>query len=134
MTVTGACSTRQQTVTDGQPVSIRDCVRIRMTGAGLRVTDQTNVSGFSPGRALVGTYRESGALNRPVGPTDHLTVVYTDSSFSMYGYTYQSGDNGLVGSGQLPKSTRLRLLEEKLTSECRGYRSLSTRESRQLGF
>jgi len=90
-----------------------------MTGAGMSVTDQANVSGFSPGRALIGTYRESGSLNKPVGPSDHLTVVYTDSSFSMYGYTYQidNGPNGL-GTGQLPKSARLRLLEEKIAREC----------------
>ena len=91
-----------------------------MAGAGLRVTDETNASGFAPGMALVGVYQESGALNRPEGPTDRLTVVYSDSSFRMYGYTSQSYSRD-VGSGQLPKSSRLRLLEEKLATECPGY-------------
>jgi hypothetical protein len=93
-----------------------------MMGAGLRVTDQTNASGITPGRALVGVYQESGSLNRPEGPTDRLTVAYSDSSFTMYGYTYQAYSRDLAGSGQLPKSSRLRVLEEKLTNECRGYR------------
>lgn len=91
-----------------------------MTGAGLRVTDEIN-AGFARGTALVGVYQESGSLNRPEGPTDRLTVVYSDSSFSMYGYTSQRYSRD-VGSGQLPKSSRLRLLEEKLAKECPGYR------------
>jgi hypothetical protein len=93
-----------------------------MAGAGLRVTDETNAAGFAPGRALVGVYQESGSLNRSDGPTDRLTVVYTNSNFTMYGYTYQSYSRD-VGSGQLPKSARLRLLEEKLLKECPGHRS-----------
>lgn len=123
MTAAGACAPRQQSVTEVQSLSIRDCARTRMTGAGLRVTDETNAAGFSRGRALVGVYQESGSLNQPVGPIDRLTVAYSDSSFSMYGYTYQidNGPNGL-GTGQLPKSTRLRLLEEKIAKECPGYR------------
>lgn len=95
-----------------------------MTSAGMRVTDEVNVSGFAPGRALVGVYQESGSLNLPVGPTDRLTVVYSDSSFKSFGYTYQADNSrGGLGSGQLPKSTRLRVLEEKIASECPGYRS-----------
>ena len=93
-----------------------------MTGAGLRVTDETNAAGFAPGRALVGVYQESGSLNRPEGPTDRLTVVYSDSSFTTYGYTSQAYSRDGAGSGQLPKSSRLRLLEEKLARECPGYR------------
>jgi hypothetical protein len=94
-----------------------------MTGAGLRVTDQTNAAGFAPGLALVGVYQESGSLNRSDGPTDRLTVVYSDSSFRMYGYTFQSYSRD-VGGTQLPKSSRLRLLEEKLATECPGFRSV----------
>lgn len=120
---TGACAWRQQSVSAGQSVSIRECLRTRMAGAGLRVTDETNAAGLDPGRALVGVYQESGSLNRSVGPTDRLTVVYSDSSFRMYGYTFQ-GYSPDVGSGPLPKSSRLRLLEEKLATECPGYRSV----------
>ena len=121
MTVAGACASRQPSVSAGQSLSIRDCVRTRMTGAGLRVTDEVN-AGFVRGRALVGVYQESGSLNRPEGPTDRLTVAYSDSSFTMYGYTSQAYSRDGAGSGQLPKSSRLRLLEEKLATECPGYR------------
>jgi hypothetical protein len=95
-----------------------------MMGAGLRVTDEVNASGFAPGRALVGVYQESGSLNTPVGPIDRLTVVYSDSSYKSYGNTSQpySRDSG---SGQLPKSSRLRVLEERIARECPGYRSIN---------
>lgn len=84
------------------------------------------MSGYSPGRALIGIYRESGSLNQPIGPTDHLTVADRDSSFSMYGYTYQSDTSrGGLGSSQLPKSARLRVLEEKISKEWPGYRVTS---------
>ena len=119
MIATGACATRPQRVTDGQSFSIRDCARTRMTAAGLRVTDETNV-GYSRGRALVGLYQESGSLNNAVGPIDRLTVMYSDSSYTMSGYTYQTNARDNVGYVQLPKSMRLRLLEEKIGQECPG--------------
>ena len=97
-----------------------------MMGSGLRVTDEVNLAGYSPGRALIGVYQESGALNKPVGPIDRLTVLYSDSSFQTIGYTYQAdySKDGL-GSGQMPKSSRLRLLEEKIARECPGYRAIN---------
>jgi len=94
-----------------------------MTGAGLRVTDEVNVVGYSPGPALIGVYQESGSLNNPVGPVDRMTVVYSDSNYKSFAYTYQAYSRD-VGTGQLPKSSRLRLLEEKIASECPGYRSI----------
>jgi hypothetical protein len=96
-----------------------------MIGAGLKVTDEVNASGFARGPALVGIYQESGSLNKPVGPIDRLTVVYSDSSFQSIGYTYQADySKDGVGSGQMPKSSRLRLLEEKIVRECPGNRAI----------
>src|SRR5688500_2189563 len=125
MTAAGACASRQQGFSEGQSLSIRDCVRKTMTGAGFRVTDENRVAGVSTGRTLVGVYQESGSLNKPVGPIDRLMVSYSDSSFRSYGSTYQLGGNtrGGEGSGMLPKSSRLRALEEKIAKECPGYRS-----------
>src|SRR5688572_8368212 len=124
MTAAGVCASRQQGFSGGHSLSIRDCVRKTMTGAGFRVTDENRVAGVSTGRTLVGVYQESGSLNKPVGPIDRLMVSYSDSSFRSYGYTYQAyaGD---LGSGQLPKSSRLRLLEEKIARECPGNRAIN---------
>jgi hypothetical protein len=93
-----------------------------MSSAGLRVTDEANVrmGDHGPGPALVGrSAGASGSLNRPVGAVDFLTVWYSDSTFTMLGWTVQMDSER--GGTQLLKSTTLRDLEQKLARECRGY-------------
>src|SRR6187200_2247672 len=84
-TLAGCTHRQTETIDHSYQLPIRECVRARMSAAGLRVSDVANVrSGeLRPGRRLVGTSAPaSGSLNQASGPVDVLTVWYSDSSFT----------------------------------------------------
>ena len=118
--VLNGCAHRQANPVDGHTLSIRECLRSRMSAEGFRMSDETLPG--RPGRRLVG--RSAGST----GPSDILSVWYTDSVFTMVGRTSQVVDRSLESAGDLPdgsrvlpKSARLRSLEAKLATECQGY-------------
>lgn len=118
VTASVGCGPGQPKVTTGANViPLGECLRTTMAASGLRVMEGPTEEGAR--RKLVGHSGET------VGPVDSLTVWFDASAFTMSGKTSQAMNarNAFgemqYGVRELPKSTRLRSLEEKLTTQCK---------------